>query len=152
MELHQAPTRISFFPENTNTSLCFDCDYLHPKAQKLIMLKVYGIPTCNTCKKVLKWLEAQGIPHTFIDIKLTPPPQATIAQWVKTLGAKPMRNTSGKAYRTIGPEKQNWTDDQWITAFSKDAMLLKRPLFERDGTAIKVGFRGTDEELIVTFS
>ena len=116
------------------------------------MLKVYGIPTCNTCKKALKWLDDQRITYEFINTKTAPPPPETIAQWVQTLGAKPLRNTSGKSYRSLGEDKKTWTDAQWISAFSEDAMLLKRPLFERDGMALKVGFRGTDQELLKTLS
>lgn len=54
-----------------------------------------------------------------------------------------MRNTSGQSYRALGEEKQTWTDAQWIDAFSSDAMLIKRPLFVQDGTAIAVGFKET---------
>ncbi|BAW97687.1 hypothetical protein NIES970_26420 [[Synechococcus] sp. NIES-970] len=110
-------------------------------------LQVYGIPTCNTCKKALQWLEAEEIPYTFINTKEQPPSRETIAQWVNTLGSKPMRNTSGQSYRALGEEKKSWSDDQWIEAFAQDAMLLKRPLFVRDGQAVLVGFRASETEL-----
>ncbi|MEM7676702.1 MAG: ArsC/Spx/MgsR family protein, partial [Myxococcota bacterium] len=60
---------------------------------------------------------------------------------------KPMRNTSGKSYREIGEEKKDWTDTQWVNAFAQDAMLLKRPLFVKDGTAVLVGFRASEAVL-----
>ena len=66
---------------------------------------------------------------------------------VETLGSKPMRNTSGKSYRAIGEEKKTWNNEQWVEAFSQDGMLLKRPLFVRDGEAVFVGFRGSDEAI-----
>ncbi|ANV89167.1 Spx/MgsR family RNA polymerase-binding regulatory protein [Picosynechococcus sp. PCC 8807] len=110
-------------------------------------LQVYGIPTCNTCKKALKWLETAGISYEFINTKEQPPSREAIAQWVKTLGSKPMRNTSGQAYRALGEEKKTWDDNQWIEAFSQDAMLLKRPLFVRDNKAVLVGFRASETEL-----
>jgi arsenate reductase (glutaredoxin) len=104
-------------------------------------IKVYGIPTCSTCTKARKWLDQQGIDHTFVDTKIMPPDRETIQQWVETLGNKPLRNTSGLSYRAIGPEKDAWSDADWIVAFSQDAMLLKRPLFVQDGIASFVGFR-----------
>ncbi|WP_024545296.1 Spx/MgsR family RNA polymerase-binding regulatory protein [Picosynechococcus sp. NKBG15041c] len=110
-------------------------------------LQVYGIPTCNTCKKALQWLEAEEIPYIFINTKEQPPSREAIAQWVNTLGSKPMRNTSGQSYRALGEEKKSWSDDQWIEAFAQDAMLLKRPLFVRDGQAVLVGFRASETEL-----
>jgi len=56
-----------------------------------------------------------------------------------------MRNTSGLSYRSIGSDKDSWTDAQWVEAFAKDAMLLKRPLFVKDGKAVAVGFRNPEE-------
>lgn len=58
-----------------------------------------------------------------------------------------MRNTSGQSYRALGETKKTWTDAQWIEAFAKDAMLVKRPLFVKDGLAVLVGFRDKDEAL-----
>lgn len=110
-------------------------------------LTVYGIPTCGTCKKALQWLDRHAIAYDFVDTKIHPPDSATLANWVKTLGSKPMRNTSGQSYRALGDEKQGWGDAEWVTAFSQDAMLLKRPLFVKDGQAVLVGFRATEAEL-----
>ena len=110
-------------------------------------LQVYGIPTCSTVKKALKWLDERDISYEFVNTKENVPDSAMISDWVEALGSKPMRNTSGKAYRAIGEEKKTWSDAQWVEAFSQDAMLLKRPLFVRDGEAVFVGFRGSDEAI-----
>ncbi len=104
-------------------------------------LQVYGIPTCSTCTKALKWLDAQAVPYDFINTKLQPPGREAIADWVTALGAAPLRNTSGQSYRALGAAKADWDDAEWVQAFSADAMLLKRPLFVQDGQAIAVGFR-----------
>lgn len=112
-------------------------------------LQVYGIPTCGTCKKALKWLDDRSIDYTFINTKDHPPSQSELKDWVRTLGAKSMRNTSGLSYRALGEEKQTWTDTQWIEAFSNDAMLIKRPLFVKDGTAVSVGFKADTLEQVL---
>jgi arsenate reductase (glutaredoxin) len=104
-------------------------------------LQVYGIPNCGTCKKAFQWLAANNIEYEFINTKEQPPTSSMIRAWVQALGSKPMRNTSGQSYRAIGDEKTSWTDEQWIDAFAKDVMLLKRPLFVKDGTAVAVGFK-----------
>ncbi len=108
-------------------------------------IQVYGIPNCTTCKKALKWLEDKGVEYDFINTKENPPTRETIQSWVDTLGAKPMRNTSGQSYRALGDEKQTWASQQWIEAFTKDAMLLKRPLFVKSGAAVLVGFRDKED-------
>jgi arsenate reductase (glutaredoxin) len=108
-------------------------------------LQVYGIPTCGTCKKALQWLDAQEISCQFINTKEAPPSREQIADWVAILGYKPMQNTSGQSYRALDEIKDTWGDREWISAFSDDVMLLKRPLFVKDGKAIAVGFRNAIE-------
>ena len=108
-------------------------------------IQVYGIPNCGTCKKAFQWLDANDIAYEFINTKEQPPNQDMIAEWVKTLGFKPMRNTSGQSYRALGEARNSWTDDQWVEAFARDAMLLKRPLFVKDGEAVLVGFRAKED-------
>lgn len=110
-------------------------------------IKVYGIPNCGTCKKAIAWLQDHNVNFEFINTKDHPPQQKAIALWVKALGNKPMRNTSGKSYRELGEAKKTWTDEQWIEAFSKDAMLLKRPLITQDEQAVLVGFKASDVEI-----
>lgn len=113
-------------------------------------LEVYGIPNCGTCKKALKWLDANGVDYDFINTKEHPPSREQITNWVATLTARPMRNTSGMSYRALGEDKKTWSDDQWIDAFTKDAMLLKRPLFVKGEKAVLVGFRASETDLQAT--
>lgn len=111
-------------------------------------IQVYGIPNCGTCKKALKWLDDNSISYEFINTKEAPPDRVMIQGWVESLGSKPMRNTSGQSYRAIDKaERETWTDAQWVDAFAADAMLLKRPLFVKDGTAVLAGFRASEEVL-----
>jgi arsenate reductase (glutaredoxin) len=107
-------------------------------------IQVYGILSCGTCKKAFTWLEDNKVKYEFVNTKEQPPAKTMIESWVGSLGAKSMRNTSGLSYRALGAEKNDWTEPQWIEAFTKDAMLLKRPLFVKDGKAVLVGFSNKD--------
>lgn len=108
-------------------------------------IQVYGILTCGTCKKALQWLDAQEISYEFVNTKEQPPTHEQVTSWVESLGNRPMRNTSGQSYRALDEVKDTWNDDEWATAFSEDMMLLKRPLFVKDGVAVAVGFRNATE-------
>ena len=110
-------------------------------------LTVYGIPTCSSCKKALKWLKDHNIAHSWVNTREEQPTQVQLKKWVQDLGNKPLRNTSGKSYRALGEEKHTWSDEQWAEAFAKDSMLLKRPLFVRNNKALMTGFRGTDADI-----
>ncbi len=111
------------------------------------MLTLYGIPNCGTVKKARAWLEARDVPYTFVNFRKEPPTAAAVEKWVEAVGSKPLRNTSGGSYRALGAEKKTWSDEQWASAFASDPMLIKRPVIERDGALLKVGFRGADDEI-----
>lgn len=108
------------------------------------MLTVYGIKTCDSCRKALKWLKEQDREHTFVDLRKTPPAADKVAGWVDTLGSKKLRNTSGGSYRALPADKKDWSEDRWKQEFANDPMLLKRPVLEKDGVALTTGFRGWD--------
>ncbi|MBE9045502.1 Spx/MgsR family RNA polymerase-binding regulatory protein [Pleurocapsales cyanobacterium LEGE 10410] len=110
-------------------------------------IEVYGIPNCGTCKKAIAWLQNNNVDYKFVNLKNNPPSKAEIASWVKTLGSKPMRNTSGRSYRALGEQRNTWTDRDWIDAFAQDAMLLKRPLFVKGDRAVLVGFKASETEI-----
>lgn len=110
-------------------------------------IKIYGITTCGTVKKARKWLDERSVSYEWVDFRKTPPASTQVEQWTATFGAKKMRNTSGGAYRALGEEKKTWTEAKWSEAFGQDPMLIKRPIIERDGVPVLVGFRGDDAEL-----
>jgi arsenate reductase (glutaredoxin) len=110
-------------------------------------LKLYGIPNCGTCKKAFQWLAQHNIEYEFINTKERSPSRKEIQNWIKAVGNKPLRNTSGQSYRNLGDEKQTWTDEQWLDAFANDAMLLKRPVFVKGGELVLVGFRDPEKTL-----
>ena len=103
-------------------------------------LTVYGIQTCEKVRKARRWLDANGHPHDFVDFRQSPPSEAKVAQWIARLGSRPLRNSSGSSYRALGPERDAWTDSEWTSAFAADPMLIKRPIVERDGVPVQVGF------------
>jgi arsenate reductase (glutaredoxin) len=112
-----------------------------------MMIKVYGIPNCGTCKKAIAWLQDNNLEYEFINTKDHPPDQKMITSWVKALGSRVMRNTSGKSYRALGEARNTFSEQEWIDLFAQDAMLLKRPLFTKDNQAVLVGFKGSPAEL-----
>jgi arsenate reductase (glutaredoxin) len=112
-----------------------------------MMIKIYGIPNCGTCKKAIAWLEDNNLEYEFINTKDHPPDQKMITSWVKALSSKAMRNTSGKSYRALGEARNTFSDRQWIDLFAQDAMLLKRPLFTKDNQAVLAGFKTSPAEL-----
>lgn len=113
---------------------------------------VYGIPTCGTVKKARSWLDRHTLKHQFVDFRAEPPTSGAVKEWVAKFGNKALRNTSGGAYRELGPEKDAWTDAQWAKAFAAEPMLIKRPVICKDGVPVLVGFSATDAELLAALA
>lgn len=108
---------------------------------------VYGIPSCNSVKKALRWLEEHEQEHELVNLRERPPGTERLQRWVEALGARALRNTSGRSYRALGPERASYTDARWIEAFAQDPMLIKRPVIEREGEPVHVGARKLDRAL-----
>lgn len=104
-------------------------------------ITVYGIPSCDTCRKARAWLTARGAGHAWVDLRAAPPAAGKVAAWVSAFGAKALRNTSGGSFRALGPEKDGFGDAEWSAAFARDPMLIKRPVLEIEGRPAAVGFK-----------
>lgn len=105
-------------------------------------LIVYGIPNCDTVKKARAWLTGQGMAHTFHDYKKQGVPEARLPAWADALGWERLLNRQGTTWRKLDPATQSSV----VGAASACALMLaqpsviKRPLLERDGVPLGVGF------------
>jgi len=111
-------------------------------------ITLYGIPSCGTVKKAREWLDARGLAYDWADTRQQAPEPERVARWMDTFGFKPLRNTSGGAYRALPVEKKGWGAEEWLPLMQADAMLLKRPVVERDGQPVLVGFKEPDYQRI----
>lgn len=109
--------------------------------------KLFHYPNCSTCKKAIKWLDAQGIEVEKIDIVERPPSKAQLKK-VKKLAGLELRklfNTSGQLYRGGGykDELPNMSEDQALSELAAHGKLIKRPILLGSDVAL-VGFREAD--------
>ncbi|MGB0959615.1 MAG: arsenate reductase family protein [Halocynthiibacter sp.] len=63
-------------------------------------MKLYGIKTCDSCKKAFKALTNSGQNFEFIDIRQTPLTKSDIEGFYATLGA-PLVNTRSTTWRNM---------------------------------------------------
>jgi arsenate reductase len=108
-----------------------------------VPIVVYQYPNCSTCRKALKWLDAQGIDYRAIDIVAAPPSVAVLTQVLGRSGAelRKLFNVSGQSYRQ-GDWKQRVATigkPEALAALAADGKLIKRPLVLADEVAL-IGF------------
>jgi arsenate reductase len=107
-------------------------------------ITVWGIPSCGTVKKARAALQGAGIAFVDRDLRATPPSSADVARFVAAVGVNALKNTSGGSYRALGAEKDAWDDAAWTAAFTRDPMLIKRPVVEKNGVVVTVGWKNDD--------
>ena len=105
--------------------------------------RVYHYAGCSTCRKALKWLDAQGVDYEAVPIVDSPPSATALRRMHKASGLplKKFFNTSGQSYRQGGFKDKlpSMTDKECFDALAADGKLIKRPLLEND-RKILVGF------------
>lgn len=96
---------------------------------------LYGIPTCDTCKKAIKSLEAAGHAVTFRDVRAAPLSPAEIDRIVQEFGDAAVNKTS-TTYRAFG-EFLKASDAE--TQIAAQPAVMKRPVIQ-DGEVWTLGW------------
>ena len=108
------------------------------------MLIVYTYANCDSCRKAVKWLQANGITFTEKPIRETPPTPAELRAMLAFQGGdlRKLFNTSGLDYRAqkIGEQLPSLTEAQALTLLAANGNLVKRP-FALSPTLGLVGFK-----------
>ena len=65
------------------------------------MITVYGIKNCDTCRKALKWLDAENIEHEFHDFRADGLGEKTLSAWIKGVGWETLLNRRGTTWRKL---------------------------------------------------
>ena len=109
------------------------------------MITVYGIKNCDTCRKALKWLAAEGIEHRFHDFRVDGLDAASLSGWVKAAGWEKLLNRRGTTWRNLSDAEKDGVDEAKAEALMEgNPTLIKRPVFETGGEVL-VGFSADEQ-------
>ena len=103
------------------------------------MIKVYGIKTCTSVQKALKFFKNNDIETHFIDIRKDVPSSSIIQNWINQSDINILFNSKGTKYRTLKLKDLNLDDNGKFKWLCNEPMLLKRPIID-DSMSITVGF------------
>ena len=103
------------------------------------MLTVYGIKQCDTCRKALKWLTAQGIEHRFHDFRVDGLSRDTLRDWLESSFADKLVNRRSTTWRQLTEAQRQSKGDDLLDLLMEHPTLIKRPVFVTDRIAV-VGF------------
>ena len=103
------------------------------------MLTVYGIKQCDTCRKALKWLEANGIDHVFHDFRVDGLDAARVNAWLASPVADALVNRRSTTWRGLDEAQKASSGADLAALLLEHPTLIKRPVFEAPGL-LAVGF------------
>jgi Spx/MgsR family transcriptional regulator len=109
---------------------------------------VYGLKTCDTCRKALKWLDAEGIAHRFHDVRTDGLDKSALQAWIGELGWEALLNTRSTTWRGLAEAEKSDIDAAKAAALIlAHPALMKRPLFDL-GSRRVVGFKETEKQVL----
>jgi Spx/MgsR family transcriptional regulator len=108
----------------------------------MALLKLYGIPNCNTVKKARSWLEANGTPYVFHDFRKDGVDAGLLQGWLKQVAWGKLINRAGMTWRGLPDSaKLAVADDASAIALMLDKpSVIKRPVLVKDGNIVQMGF------------
>lgn len=103
---------------------------------------VYGIPNCNTVKKALDWIRANGIAYQFHNFKKEGISAEKLTEWFDTFGWEQVINKNGLTFKKLSKQEQaEINSPQKVIAYlMQNTSAIKRPIVEKNGKTILLGF------------
>jgi Spx/MgsR family transcriptional regulator len=103
---------------------------------------MYGIKNCNTVKSAIDWLNKNKIEFEFHDYKKLKITETKLREWCKQVGWERLVNKRGTTWRQLDEAVQNKivNEKSAIALMTEKTSVIKRPLIEKDGKVILLGF------------
>ena len=105
------------------------------------MLKIYGIKNCDTVKKALKWLEANGIEFEFYDYKKQGVDEDVLTGLVGKFGWDKILNLKSSTWRMLDDKERPVNANQAIELAKQQSSIIKRPIIDNGKDIQIIGFK-----------
>lgn len=113
---------------------------------KMITMKLYGIPNCNTVKKARVWLAENGHEVNFHDFKKAGVTEELLKAWFNKFGWEKVINKAGLTFKKLTKEEQEKIDSAEATMnyLLNNTSAIKRPILEVENQPVLIGFKEDD--------
>ena len=94
-------------------------------------LTLYGIGSCDTCRKARAWLTAQSYDYVFHDLRDDGLDIDMLERWAKRIDWEKLLNTRSLTWRKL-PEvdRADMSQDNALASMLEHPTLVKRPVLE----------------------
>jgi arsenate reductase len=111
-----------------------------------MLLKLFGISSCDSCRKATKWLKENSQEFRYHDLRNNGVEVQMLERWMDRLDWEKFLNTRSLTWRKI-PEvdRAGMTRDRAISLMIEHPTLVKRPVLECE-EFVAVGFSPANYE------
>lgn len=101
---------------------------------------LYGLRNCDSCRKALRWLEAEHVDHRFHDLRADGLERAMVERWLASPLAARLVNRRSTTWRQLSDAQRAADGAALVELLLAHPTLVKRPVFERGGEVLALGF------------
>lgn len=107
---------------------------------------VYGIKNCDTVKSAVEWLKKNKVAFEFHDYKSKGITESKLKEWAGQVGWETLVNKRGTTWRQLDEATQQLVTSEKaaIELMLEKTSVIKRPVLEKNGKIISVGFSEDD--------
>ena len=101
-------------------------------------ITVYGIPNCNSVKKVLDWYKKNNIQIAFVDYKKYGIKAEKLKGWCDLVGWEVLLNKKSTTWRSLSVEEQQLVKNEKVAIqlMIQYPSIIKRPVIEMNGKLV----------------
>jgi arsenate reductase (glutaredoxin) len=115
------------------------------------MITIYGLKNCDTCRKAMKWLAAEGIDATLHDFRKDGLDGTLLGQWLDMVEWETLLNRRGTTWRKLSDgDKADVDRLKAQNLMLVNPSLLKRPVIPL-GDRLVVGFKEAEQGAVREF-
>jgi arsenate reductase len=112
-------------------------------------ITVYGLKSCDTCRKAQKWLQSLQLDFRFHDLRADGLDEEMLGHWLGSEFSSKLLNQRSTTWRQLtDAEKASSTTDLKSLLVHHPA-LIKRPVFTRGDKVLAVGFKPAELETVL---
>ena len=104
------------------------------------LLLVYGLKNCDACSKARSWLDGHGVEFEFRDVRADGVEKDQLKRWLESDLGTLLINRRSTTWRGLNANEKALSETDPYKLLSKNPTLLKRPILERHGRLLAVGF------------
>lgn len=108
----------------------------------IMTITLYGLDTCDTCRKARNWLKRFGVEHVFVDYRANRVPAEKLKDWARQLGGwDKLVNRASTTWKSLpDARKAPQSDPEWTLLIKEHPAIVKRPVLVTDDGVAGVGF------------